>query len=244
MSSSALEDSEMPVPEAETFEDIDMIFRRISEKEMKISNVLEQPHAEVATEVSGSSDNTAVLEASSVTRNMQLPILETRPTEYFDLDHEKLSESDDETHIRHDSVGGDERPGESEDVGASSDSQNVEADLALKQVLEGNLEKPLNYTSEGESAQAKPSEAGSSNDMESSVRGSDLPDSGEAETEKGDHEAVLKEAKTPIAEKPDHAVDMPATSDVKGKKDKSHETGSSSSSSSSSDSSSSDSDKE
>ncbi|XP_015055603.1 microtubule-associated protein futsch-like isoform X2 [Solanum pennellii] len=244
VSSSALEDSEMPVPEAEIFEDIDMIFRRISEKEMKKSNVLEQPHAELATEVSGSSDNTAVLEASSVTRNMQLPILETRPTEYFDLDHEKLSESDDETLIRHDSVGGDEHPGESEDVGASSDSQTVETDLSLKQVLEGNLEKPLNYTSEGESAQAKPSEAGSSNDMESSVRGSDLPDSGEAETEKGDHEVVLKEAKTPIAEKPDHAVDMPATSDVKGKKDKSHETGSSSSSSSSSDSSSSDSDKE
>ncbi|KAH0721183.1 hypothetical protein KY290_006719 [Solanum tuberosum] len=242
VSSSALEDSEMPVPEAETFEDIDMIFRRISEKEMKKSNVLEQPNAELATEVSGSSDNTAVLEASSVTRNMQLPILETRPTEYFDLDHEKLSESDDETLIHHDSVGGDEHPGESEDVGASSDSQNVETDLALKQVLEGNLEKPLNSTSEGESAEAKPIEAGSSNDMESSVRGSDLPDFGEGETEKGDHEVVLKEAKTSTAEKPDHAVDMPDTSDVKGKKDKSHETGSSSSSSS--DSSSSDSDKE
>ncbi|XP_006339230.1 uncharacterized protein [Solanum tuberosum] len=244
VSSSALEDSEMPVPEAETFEDIDMIFRRISEKEMKKSNVLEQPNAELAAEVSGSSDNTVVLEASSVTRNMQLPILETRPTEYFDLDHEKLSESDDETLIHHDSVGGDEHPGESEDVGASSDSQNVETDLALKQVLEGNLEKPLNSTSEGESAEAKPIEAGSSNDMESSVRGSNLLDFGEGETEKGDHEVVLKEAKTSTAEKPDHAVDMPGTSDVKGKKDKSHETGSSSSSSSSSDSSSSDSDKE
>ncbi|KAK6778843.1 hypothetical protein RDI58_025561 [Solanum bulbocastanum] len=246
VSSSVLEDSEMPVPEAETFEDIDMIFRRISEKEMKKSNVLEQPNTELATEVSGSSDNRAVLEASSVTGNMQLPILETRPTEYFDLDHEKLSESDDETLIRHDSVGGDEHPGESEDVGASSDSQNFETDLALKQVLEGNLEKPLNSTSESESAEAKPIEAGSSNDMESSVRGSDLPDFGEGGTEKGDHEVVLKEAKTSTAEKPDHAVDMPATSDVKGKKDKSHETGSSSSSSSSSssDSSSSDSNKE
>ncbi|KAH0724030.1 hypothetical protein KY285_006044 [Solanum tuberosum] len=219
VSSSALEDSEMPVPEAETFEDIDMIFRRISEKEMKKSNVLEQPNAELATEVSRSSDNTVVLEASSVTRNMQLPILETRPTEYFDLDHEKLSESDDETLIRRDSVGGDEHPGESEDVGASSDSQNIETDLALKQVLEGNLEKPLNSTSERESAEAKPIEASSSNDMESSVRGSDLPDFGEGETEKGDHEVVLKEAKTSTAEKPDHAVDMPATSDVKGKKD-------------------------
>ncbi|XP_049400730.1 uncharacterized protein LOC125864720 [Solanum stenotomum] len=219
VSSSALEDSEMPVPEAETFEDIDMIFRRISEKEMKKSNVLEQPNAELATEVSGSSDNTVVLEASSVTRNMQLPILETRPTEYFDLDHEKLSESDDETLIRRDSVGGDEHPGESEDVRASSDSQNIETDLALKQVLEGNLEKPLNSTSERESAEAKPIEAGSSNDTESSVRGSDFPDFGEGETEKGDHEVVLKEAKTSTAEKPDHAVDMPATSDVKGKKD-------------------------
>ncbi|KAG5583288.1 hypothetical protein H5410_053915 [Solanum commersonii] len=219
VSSSALEDSEMPVPEAETFEDIDMIFRRISEKEMKKSNVLEQPNAELATEVSGSSDNTVVLEASSVTRNMQLPILETRPTEYFDLDHEKLSESDDETLICRDSVGGDEHPGESEDVGASSDSQNIETDLALKQVLEGNLEKPLNSTSERESAEAKPIEAGSSNDMESSVRGSDLPDFGEGETEKGDHEVILKEAKTSTAEKPDHAVDMPTTSDVQGKKD-------------------------
>ncbi|MCD9558629.1 hypothetical protein HAX54_016080 [Datura stramonium] len=241
-SSSALEDSEMPVLEAQTVEDIDMVFRRISEKEMEKSNVLEQPNVELATEVSGSSDDTAVLEASSMTRNMQLPILETRPTEYFDLDHEKLSESDDETLICHDSVGGNEHTGESKDIRALSDLQTVETDLALKQVLEGNLEEPLNSNSEVESAEAKPSGAGSSNDMESSVRGSDMSEFGEVETGQGDHEAVVKEAEALTAEKPDHAVDIPTTADVKGKKDKSHKKGSSSSSSS--DSSSSDSDKE
>nr|XP_016452594.1 PREDICTED: uncharacterized protein LOC107777122 [Nicotiana tabacum] len=161
--SSALEDSGMPVLEAETVEDIDTVFRRISEKEIEKSNVLEQPNAELATDISGNSDNAAVLKVSSVTRAMQLPILETRPTEYFDLDHENLSESD-----------GDEHKEKSRDIGASSDSQNVETDLASKQVLEGNLEKPLKSTSEGELAEVKPSGAGSSNDMESSVRGSDV----------------------------------------------------------------------
>ncbi|PHU05863.1 hypothetical protein BC332_26685 [Capsicum chinense] len=233
--------------EAQIDEDIDMIFRRISEKEMEKSKVLEQPSAQLANEASGSSDNRAVLEVSSVTRNMQLPILETRPTEYFDLDHEKLSESDDDdAFTRHDSVGADEHTVESKDKGASSDSQNVEKDLALKQVLEGNLEEPLNSTSEGESAEAKPSGASSSHDVESSVRGSDVPDFGEVETVKGDHEVVVKEAKELTAEKSDHAVDTPITADVEGKKDKSHkkESSSSSSSSSSSNSSSSGSDKE
>ncbi|KAJ8534117.1 hypothetical protein K7X08_007441 [Anisodus acutangulus] len=225
VSSSVHQDSGMPVLEAQTVEDIDMVFRRISEKEMQKSNVLEQPNTELATEVSGSSDKAAVLEVS-----MQLPILETRPTEYFDLDHEKLSESDDEKLFHHDSVGGDEP--ESKDMGASSDSQNIETDLALKKVLEGTL----NSTSEGESAEAKPSGASLSNDIESSVRGS------ECETGKGDHEVVVKEAKALTAEKPEQAVDMPTTSDVKGKKDKPHKMGSSSSLSS--DSSSSDSDRE
>ncbi|MCD7450781.1 hypothetical protein HAX54_008418 [Datura stramonium] len=164
-SSSALEDSEMPVLEAQTVEDIDMVFRRISEKEMEKSNVLEQPNVELATEVSGSSDDTAVLEASSMTRNMQLPILETRPTEYFDLDYENF----------------------------------------LRRIWR-------------------------------------VSEFGEVETGQGDHEAVVKEAEALTAEKPDHAVDIPTTADVKGKKDKSHKKGSSSSSSS--DSSSSDSDKE
>ncbi|PHT36982.1 hypothetical protein CQW23_24682 [Capsicum baccatum] len=233
--------------EAQIDEDIDMIFRRISEKEMEKSKVLEQPSAQLANEASGSSDNRAVLEVSSVTRNMQLPILETRPTEYFDLDHEKLSESDDDdAFTRHDSVGADEHAVESKDKGASSDSQNIEKDLALKQVLEGNLEESLNSTSEGESAEAKPSGASSSHDVESSVRGSDVPDFGEVETVKGDHEVVVKEAKELTAEKSDHAVDTPITADVEGKKDKSHkkESSSSSSSSSSSNSSSSGSDKE
>ncbi|KAM3199115.1 putative protein isoform X1 [Capsicum annuum] len=233
--------------EAQIDEDIDMIFRRISEKEMEKSKVLEQPSAQLANEASGSADNRAVLEVSSVTRNMQLPILETRPTEYFDLDHEKLSESDDDdAFTRHDSVGADEHAVESKDKGASSDSQNVEKDLALKQVLEGNLEEPLNSTSEGESAEAKPSGASSSHDVESSVRGSDVPDFGEVETVKGDHEVVVKEVKELTAEKSDHAVDTPITADVEGKKDKSHkkESSSSSSSSSSSNSSSSGSDKE
>ncbi|CAN4109362.1 unnamed protein product [Withania somnifera] len=233
-----------PVLEAQPVEDIDMVFGRISEKEMEKSNVLEQPNAQLATEVSGSSDNTATVEVSSVTHNMQLPILETRPTEYFDLDHEKLSESDDEALTPHDSVGGDDLAVESKVIGTSSGSQNVEIDLALKEVLEGHVEKTLNSTSEDESAEAKPSGACSSDDVESSVGGSDVPDLGEGETGKGDHEVVAKEAKALTADKPDHAVDMPSTADVKGKKDKSHKTDSSSSSSSSSCSSSSDSDKE
>ncbi|KAM3288458.1 putative protein isoform X1 [Capsicum chacoense] len=228
--------------EAQIDEDIDMIFRRISEKEMEKSKVLEQPSGQLANEASGSSDNRTVLEVSSVTRYMQLPILETRPTEYFDLDHEKLSESDDDddAFTRRDSVGADEHAVESKDKGASSDSQNVEKDLALKQVLEGNLEEPLNSTSEGESAEAKPSGASSSHDVESSVRGSDVPDFGEVETVKGDHEVVVKEAKELTAEKSDHAVDTPITADVEGKKDKSHKKESSSSSSSNSSSSGSD----
>ncbi|CAN4118701.1 unnamed protein product [Withania somnifera] len=207
------QDSEMPVLEAQAqpIEDIDMVFRRISEKEMEKSNVLEQPKAEVATEVSGSSDNTPVLEVSSMTRNMQFPILETRPTEYFDLDHEKLSESDDEGLTPHDSVG----------------------NLALKELLEGHVEKPLNCTSGGESAEAKPSGASSFNDVETSVEGSDVPDFSEGETGKGDHEVVVEKAKALTAEETDHAVDMPSTADVKCRKDKSHKTSSSSSSSSS-----------
>ncbi|XP_070051066.1 uncharacterized protein [Nicotiana tomentosiformis] len=235
VSSSALEDSGMPVLEAETVEDIDTVFRRISEKEIEKSNVLEQPNAELATDISGNSDNAAVLEVSSVTRAMQLPILETRQTEYFDLDHENLSESDSDEHTE-----------KSRDIGAPSDSQNVDTDLALKQVLEGNLEKPLNSTSEGELVEAKPSEAGLSNDTESSARGSDVSEFGEGETGKGDHEVVVKEAKELTAEKPGHVVDMPTTADVKGKKDKHQKSGSSSSSSSSSssDSSSSDSERE
>nr|XP_016473826.1 PREDICTED: serine-rich adhesin for platelets-like [Nicotiana tabacum] len=235
VSSSALEDSGMPVLEAETVEDIDTVFRRISEKEIEKSNVLEQPNAELATDISGNSDNAAVLEVSSVTRAMQLPILETRQTEYFDLDHENLSESDSDEHTE-----------KSRDIGAPSDSQNIDTDLALKQVLEGNLEKPLNSTSEGELVEAKPSEAGLSNDTESSARGSDVSEFGEGETGKGDHEVVVKEAKELTAEKPGHVVDMPTTADVKGKKDKHQKSGSSSSSSSSSssDSSSSDSERE
>ncbi|XP_059296080.1 uncharacterized protein LOC132049342 [Lycium ferocissimum] len=196
-SSSALEGSEMPALEAQTVEDMDMVFRRISEKEMEESNVLEQPNAELATEVSGSSDNAAVLKVSSVTWDMQLPILETRPTEYFDLDHEKLSESDDETLTHHDSVGGAEHMRESKDIGASSDSQNVETDLHLKQILE-----------------EQPSGASSTNDIKSSVRGYDVSEFGEGETGKGDDKVVVKEAKALTAEKLEHAVDMPTTADA------------------------------
>ncbi|XP_060177208.1 uncharacterized protein LOC132607305 [Lycium barbarum] len=196
-SSSALEGSEMPALEAQTVEEMDMVFRRISEKEAEESNVLEQPNAELATEVSGSSDNAAVVKVSSVTWDMQLPILETRPTEYFDLDHEKLSESDDETLTHHDSVGDDEHMREPKDIGASSDSQNVETDLPLKQILE-----------------EQPRGASSSNDIKSSVRGYDVSEFGEGETGKGDDEVVVKEAKALIAEKPEHAVDMPTTADA------------------------------
>ncbi|XP_059668232.1 uncharacterized protein LOC132313472 [Cornus florida] len=179
--------SEIPVLEAHSFEDIDSAFKQIGEEKVKEPIVTESLHAELTTEETEPvcSEHGILHQDSNLTENnLELPVIEARSVEDIGLAFQKRREDRDvERHILPSSV--DDNPDVIESkvpAEISSDLQIAEAsslgdtNMIIKQVAEGNLEKPLKSDSEGGYARTEANEVGSSKEDESSIKEFGVPE--------------------------------------------------------------------
>ncbi|KAI3446585.1 hypothetical protein Pfo_003250 [Paulownia fortunei] len=225
--------SGMPELEARKLEDIDVVFKQFSDKEIEKPVVLEPPQAELVigeTIAEHSEHGTLHINTSVMNSTHETPILEVRSIEDATLDYNQVNDGSIGIHRLPDSVDDILHVVDSTKTQGTSELHVAETipsegtSLPPKKLLDGNSEKELKPNTDDGSVEVKAEKLDSPVGKEPSVR----------------------EDSSIAAEKPDHEVNAPedlhSITSVKGKGNISES--SSSHSSSSSESSSSDSDRE